>query len=44
VQAARVLKGVDPKTLQGERVKFLGAFTLITPNVVTVTPVRLETP
>ena len=39
---ARVLKGVDPKELQGKRVKFVGAFTLITPDVVTITPVRLE--
>jgi predicted lipoprotein len=39
---ARVLKGVDPKSLQGKRVKFVGAFTLITPDVVTITPVRLE--
>jgi predicted lipoprotein len=41
---ARVLKGVDAKSLEGKKVKFLGAFTLITPNVVTVTPVQLETP
>jgi predicted lipoprotein len=39
---ARVLKGIDPKQLQGKRVKFVGAFTLITPDVVTITPVRLE--
>jgi predicted lipoprotein len=41
---ARVLKGVDAKSLDGKTVKFLGAFTLITPNVITVTPVQLETP
>jgi hypothetical protein len=39
----RVLKGVDPSSLEGKRVSFLGAFTLLTPDVVTVTPVRLET-
>lgn len=40
---SQVLKANPPATLQGKKVKFLGAFTLITPDVVTVTPVRLET-
>ena len=34
-----VLKGIDPQSLAGKRVSFLGAFTLVTPNVVTITPV-----
>ena len=37
-----VLKGLDPASLEGERVSFLGAFSLVTPDVVTITPVRLE--
>ena len=37
-----MLKGIDPATLEGKRVSFLGAFTLITPDVVTITPVELE--
>jgi predicted lipoprotein len=40
---SQVLKGIDPAGLEGKRVSFLGAFTLLTPDVVTVTPVRLET-
>ena len=39
---AKVLKANPPASLAGEKVSFLGAFTLITPNVVTITPVRLE--
>jgi predicted lipoprotein len=39
---SQVLKANPPATLQGKKVKFLGAFTLITPDVVTITPVRLE--
>jgi predicted lipoprotein len=39
---ARVLKGKSAASLAGKQVSFLGAFTLITPNVVTITPVRLE--
>jgi predicted lipoprotein len=39
---AKVLKANPPASLAGKKVSFLGAFTLITPNVVTVTPVRLE--
>jgi predicted lipoprotein len=40
---SEVLKGVDPASLGGKRVSFLGAFTLVTPDVVTITPVKLET-
>jgi predicted lipoprotein len=39
---AKVLKSLDAKRLKGRRLQFLGAFTLITPTVVTITPVRLE--
>jgi predicted lipoprotein len=38
---ARVLKGVDAEALEGRRISFIGAFTLVTPAVVTVTPVKL---
>lgn len=40
---AKVLKGVDPKSLKGKKVAFTGAFTALGPSVVTVTPVKLET-
>jgi predicted lipoprotein len=40
---SEVLKGVDPASLEGKRVSFLGAFTFVTPDVVTITPVKLET-
>jgi predicted lipoprotein len=39
---ARVLNGDKAAGLAGKKVSFLGAFTLITPNVVTIVPVRLE--
>jgi len=39
---ANVLKANPPAGLAGKKVSFLGAFTLITPTVVTITPVRLE--
>jgi len=39
---AKVLKGIDPASLEGKRVSFLGAFSLVTPSVITVTPVKLE--
>ena len=40
---AKVLKGIDPADAsRARRVTFLGAFTLVTPDVVTITPVRLE--
>ena len=38
----QVLADVDPDTLEGKRVSFAGAFSLVTPNVVTITPVSLE--
>ena len=38
----RVLKGFDAQAAQGKRVKFVGAFALLTPSVVTVTPVQLQ--
>jgi predicted lipoprotein len=39
---AKVLKGIDPAGLQGKRVSFTGAFTLLTPQLVTITPVKLQ--
>jgi len=39
---AKVLKRVDPAALEGKPVKFTGAFTLLVPNAITVTPTRLE--
>jgi predicted lipoprotein len=39
---AKVLKAVDPQSLDGKTVSFIGAFTLLVPNSVTVTPVKLE--
>jgi predicted lipoprotein len=38
----KVLKGVDPASIEGKNVSFVGAFTLLTPSAVTVTPVKLE--
>jgi predicted lipoprotein len=38
----RVLKGFDAKSASGKRVKLAGAFALLTPSVITVTPVQLE--
>lgn len=38
----QVLEGIEPATLEGKRVSFVGAFSLVTPDVVTITPVRLE--
>ena len=40
---AKVLKGIDPKSLKGKTVGFTGAFTALGPTVVTITPVKLET-
>jgi predicted lipoprotein len=40
---AKVLKGVDPQEMKGERVSFTGAFTALAPSVVTVIPTKLET-
>jgi predicted lipoprotein len=39
----QVLAGIDPASLEGKRVSFVGAFSIITPDVVTITPVKLET-
>jgi predicted lipoprotein len=39
----QVLADIDPATLAGKRVSFVGAFSSITPDVVTITPVKLET-
>jgi predicted lipoprotein len=39
---AQVLKGLQPGSLEGERVTFTGAFAYLAPNVITITPVRLE--
>ena len=39
---AQVLENLDPASLEGKRVSFLGAFTLLAPTAVTITPVRLE--
>ena len=39
----QVLADIDPATLEGKRVSFVGAFSIITPDVVTITPVKLET-
>jgi predicted lipoprotein len=38
----QVLADVDPAALEGERVSFVGAFSSVTPDVVTITPVKLE--
>jgi predicted lipoprotein len=38
----KVLKGLRPANLEGKKVSFTGAFTLVTSSVVTVTPVKLE--
>lgn len=39
---AKVLKGIDPASIEGKKVSFVGAFTLLTPSAVTITPVKLE--
>lgn len=39
---AEVLQGIDPSSIEGKQVSFAGAFTLLTPNAVTITPVKLE--
>jgi predicted lipoprotein len=41
---AQVLSDVDPAALEGERVQFTGAFAYLAPDVITITPVRLESP
>jgi predicted lipoprotein len=40
---AKVLKGIDPQSLNGKRVSFIGAFTALGSTVVTITPTKLET-
>jgi predicted lipoprotein len=37
-----VLKGFDAQAARGKAVKVVGVFTLLTPSVVTITPVSLE--
>jgi predicted lipoprotein len=39
---AQVLKSLDAQSLQGKRIRFLGAFTSLTPTAITVTPVKVE--
>jgi predicted lipoprotein len=39
---AQVLKKLDPQSLQGKRISFLGAFTYLAPTAITITPVRVE--
>jgi predicted lipoprotein len=39
----KVLKGIDAASLAGKRVSFVGAFTLLVPTAVTITPIKLET-
>jgi predicted lipoprotein len=38
----QVLADVDPAALDGRRVSFVGAFSSVTPDVITITPVKLE--
>jgi predicted lipoprotein len=38
----QVLAGVDPDELEGKRVSFVGAFSSLTPDVITITPIKLE--
>jgi len=38
----KVLASIDREALKGKTVSFLGAFTLVAPTVVTITPVKLE--
>jgi predicted lipoprotein len=39
----KVLKAVNAKDMKGKRVSFTGAFTALTPTVLTITPTKLET-
>ena len=39
---AQLLDDLEPASLEGKKVRFLGAFTLLAPTAVTVTPVQLE--
>jgi predicted lipoprotein len=38
----RVLAGLDPASLSGKTVSFVGAYTALTPTTVTITPVELQ--
>ena len=38
----KVLNGIDPASIEGKTVSFVGAFTLLAPTAVTITPVKLE--
>ncbi|GAA0259186.1 DUF2291 domain-containing protein [Cryptosporangium japonicum] len=38
----KVLAGVQPNTLKGTKISVVGAFTFLTPEVVTLTPVKFE--
>jgi predicted lipoprotein len=38
----KALAGVDADALEGRRVSFVGAFSTVTPEVITITPVELE--
>jgi predicted lipoprotein len=38
----QVLADVDPDALDGQRVSFTGAFSSVTPSVITITPTKLE--
>jgi predicted lipoprotein len=39
---SKVLQGFDAAAAEGKQVQFSGAFSLITPDVVTITPTQLE--
>lgn len=39
---AQALAGLEADQLAGAQVRFVGAFTLLTPSVITITPVQLE--
>lgn len=39
---AQLLNDLEPTSLEGKKVRFLGAFTLLAPTAVTITPVQLE--
>ena len=38
----QVLADVDAAALEGQRVSFVGAFSSLTPDVITITPIELE--
>jgi len=38
----QVLAGLEPDSLEGQRVSFAGAFSSLTPDVITITPIKLE--